>query len=160
MAVAEIIGAAIGVLLLVIVAYLLVGGTLSTAETVATAQKDLTLQHETRLRTAITISDKKIEGSAINFSVTNTGNEIVSDFRHMDVYSYAAGDTGYRNYVYDENATGDAGTWTITTFVPDSIHPRQLDPGETMWCMAIFSSATPTWFMTVTSNGVDASAYL
>jgi len=53
MAVSEIIGAAVGILLLVIVAYVIVGGTLTAGETIATAQKDLTLQNEARLRTSI-----------------------------------------------------------------------------------------------------------
>ncbi len=43
MAVAELIGATVGVIILVLVAYVLVGSTLSTAQTVAEAQKDLTL---------------------------------------------------------------------------------------------------------------------
>ncbi len=51
MAVADLIGAAVGVLLLVLVAYILVGSTLSTAEIVSNAQKDLTLHDEARLHT-------------------------------------------------------------------------------------------------------------
>ena len=66
MAVAEIIGAAIGVLLLVVVAYLLVGGTLNAAETVGNAQKDLTLLNEARMRTSITISDTEIIDPNLN----------------------------------------------------------------------------------------------
>ena len=49
MAVAEIIGAAVGVLLLIIVAYIVVGSTLTTAETVSFAQKDLTLQQRSAI---------------------------------------------------------------------------------------------------------------
>ena len=58
MAVAELIGAAIGVLLLVMVAYLLVGSTLSTAELMVTAQKDVTLQQESRMHTLFSITDQ------------------------------------------------------------------------------------------------------
>jgi len=55
MAVADLIGAAVGVMLLVIVAYLLVGSTLSTAEIVTNAQKAVALQEQTQLRTDFTI---------------------------------------------------------------------------------------------------------
>jgi len=51
MAGAEIIGAAISVLLLILVGYFLIGSALTTAETVASAQKDITLQNEARLQT-------------------------------------------------------------------------------------------------------------
>ena len=43
MAVAEIIGTAIGTMLIIIVAYLLVGNVLNAAEVVSNAQKDMTL---------------------------------------------------------------------------------------------------------------------
>jgi flagellar protein FlaF len=160
MAVAEIIGAAVGVLLLVAVAYILVGTTLSTAELVVSAQNDLTLQNEQRLRTDLVISEKMIDGNAINFSVINTGNEIISNFQHVDVYSYVTGDTGYQYYRYDKYATGDDGNWTITRFENDYLHPKSLDPGETMWCLANFSGTNPIWIQIATANGVSASAYL
>jgi archaeal flagellar protein FlaF len=95
MAVAELIGAAIGVLLLVMVAYLLVGSTLSTAELVVTAQKDVTLQQEARMHTHLTITDQKNTNSIILANITNTGTEIISDFKHMDILVY---DTGLNSY--------------------------------------------------------------
>ena len=57
MAVAGIIAAAVGVILLIIVAYIVVGATISAAETVTSAQKDVTLQNEMRLGTAVVITD-------------------------------------------------------------------------------------------------------
>jgi flagellar protein FlaF len=160
MAVAEIIGAAIGVLLLVVVAYILVGSTLSTAELVVSAQNDLTIHHEQRLRTNLEITDKMIEGSAINFSVENTGNEIISDFVHVDVLSYDGVTPGYTEYIYQKDVIPTSGYWSITRFDNDYLHPKSLDPGETMWCMATFSGDTPLWFQITTANGVSASAYL
>jgi archaeal flagellar protein FlaF len=160
MAVAEIIGAAIGVLLLVVVAYLLVGGTLTAAETVANAQKDLTLINEARLRTSITISDQKISGSRVYFNVTNTGNEVISDFIHADMYSYNNSLLGYQTYKYDRYNFGTKGNWTITRFENDYIHPNQLDPGEKMWCEAVFIGANPVWIKMVTGNGVYDSDYI
>ncbi len=55
MAVADLIGAAVGVILLVIVAYLLVGSVISTAEIVTNAQKSAHCRKKRRLRTDFTI---------------------------------------------------------------------------------------------------------
>jgi len=164
MAVAEIIGAAVGVLLLIIVAYVVVGGTLTAAETVSNAQKDLTLQQEARLQTSIEITDKDKNGPVINISITNSGTEAIRDFTHMVIFTYTDGDaTGYRHLTY-ENGCGIEGTWCIPGdlgIVPDTIHPGVLDPGEKMWIMAISPAGTaPDWCQVTTGNGVYASAYL
>lgn len=158
MAVAEIIGAAIGVLLLVVVAYLLVGSTLTAAETVANAQKDLTMQNEARIHTNLNLNTSEIhpEGSGLNFSVTNSGNEIISDFSHVDIYTYNASGA-YQYYIYDAPNTGGAGNWTITSFENDYIHPYMLDPGEKMWIKATFPGVTPLRLQITTGNGVSAS---
>jgi len=161
MAVAEIIGAAIGVLLLVVVAYILVGGTLSAAETVANAQKDITLQNEASMGTLITITEKKIVGGRIIFNVTNAGNEIISDYSHMDIFSYNNSPSlGYQHFRYDSENLGVPGTWTITYYGSDYVHPTQMDPGENIGCEAVFSGINPVWLEVVTSNGVYNSAYI
>lgn len=162
MAAGEIVGAAVGVLLLVIVAYILVGSTLSTAEIVASAQKDLTIQNEARLRTNIVIPNKSLEADAINFSVQNTGNEMISDFAHMDILSSDSVTGGtFQYYTYDSTKAGIPGTWYINRFDPaDNIHPNILDPGETIWCIAKFSGNTPKWLQVTTANGVYASGYI
>ncbi|MFA4876928.1 MAG: hypothetical protein WC586_05910 [Methanoregula sp.] len=161
MAVAEIIGAAIGVLLLVVVAYILVGGTLTAAETLANAQKDMTLQHETRMRTDIELNrtDFGPSGSGyLTFSVTNSGNEIISDFSHMDVstFSTSSGEWQYLTY----SSSGLPGSWTITSFENDYFHPRELDPGEKMWIRAYYVGEWPYRFQVTTGNGVTASAII
>jgi flagellar protein FlaF len=157
MAVAEIVGAAIGVLLLIVVAYLLVGGTLSTAETVITAQKDITLLTESRLRTSIDITSvDPPEGTNLNFTLTNNGDEIVNDLSHMDVFSYDA-TNGYLHYTYDSEKSGAERTWSVTTFETDTIHTGELDPGDTMRIQAIFpAGVTPLNVQVTTSNGVSA----
>jgi len=156
MAVSEIIGAAVGILLLVIVAYIVVGSTLTAAETVATAQKDLSLQNEARLGTSIVINRSEISNttSELDFSITNNGNEIISDFSHMDIYTWkGAPGQGYVNNVF---GTG----WTIDHIDPDFIHPMQLDPGEKMWVRLKFDTDKPVWLQVTTANGVYASAYV
>ncbi|MDO9323898.1 MAG: hypothetical protein Q7T80_02965 [Methanoregula sp.] len=163
MAVAEIIGAAIGVLLLVVVAYMLVGSVLTTAEVVTTAQKDLTLQDEVRLRTAFTISDKTSPDTNFTYKISNNGTEIISDFKHVDVL---VKDTGGVYYLYPWDDTRGTevieGKWQIFDRNPDTIHPYQLDPGETFTIRVNIrkEQGTPEWFQMTTGNGVYASAYL
>ncbi len=158
MAVAEIIGAAIGVLMLVVVAYILVGGTLTAGETVANAQKDLTIIHEIRLNTGMSLnkSEISITGNGLNFSVTNTGNEIISDFNHIDIYTYDNSLSEYQRYIYDKDDTRAAGTWSLLHIDDDYMHPNQIDPGEKAWIMAVFSGASPVWVQISVNNGVYA----
>ena len=156
MAVSEIIGAAVGILLLVIVAYIVVGSTLTAAETVATAQKDLSMLHEARLGTSIVLNRSEITNttSELDFSITNNGDEIISDFSHMDIYTWKnVHGQGYENNVF---GTG----WTIDRIDPDFIHPMQLDPGEKMWVRLKFDTDKPVWLQVTTNNGVYASTYV
>lgn len=159
MAVAEIIGAAVGVLLLIVVAYIVVGSTLSAAETVSNAQKDLTHLNEARLRTGITINktETDVSGQGLNFTVTNTGNELITDFTHMDILIETSDSGGYQHLSYNGGTCGTAGTWCIYgSIVPDSMHPTQLDPGEKMWVWATFAGTGPEWFQVTTGNGINA----
>jgi flagellar protein FlaF len=161
MAVGELIGAAIGVLLLIFVAYVLVGSTLSTAQTLAESQKDLTLMDESRLKTEIHLSRAIIEeDNILNFSFTNNGSEIVSDFKHMDLLTTnSSGEYTYYSYVKTSEST--TGTWTIVFFDPlNGIHPGQLDPGETVWCHAYYPGDLPQWLQVTTGNGVYTSGYI
>jgi flagellar protein FlaF len=159
MAVAEIIGAAVGVLMLVIVAYMLVGSVLTTAEVVTSAQTDHTLLQEARLGTSISVNrsraETNISGQVLNFNVTNTGNVIISDFTHMDVYTWDGTPTGYRRYSYSPSCVG-TDTWCKNSIVPDMIHPHQLDPGEKMWACATYTDTNLVWFQVTTGNGVNA----
>ena len=164
MAVAEIIGAAVGVLLLIIVAYVVVGSTLTAAETVSFAQKDLTQLSETRLKTSIALnkSEANLAGQGLNFSVVNNGNEIIRDFSHMDILlSTGAESGGYQHMTYDSSTCGKPGTWCIRgELEPDTIHPRELDPGEKMWIWATCNAGSPVWFQVSTGNGVYATTYI
>jgi flagellar protein FlaF len=154
MAVAEIIGAAIGVMLLVIVAYILVGSVLTTAEVVTNAQKDITLLQEARLRTNINLNktETSLAVKGLNFSVTNTGNVGIINFEQMDLFAY---NNGFQHLSYSTSC-GTENTWCKVTIIPDTIHPNQLDPGEKMWVWATFTDTQLTWFQITTSNGVNA----
>jgi archaeal flagellar protein FlaF len=168
MAVAEIIGAAVGVLLLVVVAYLLVGGTLSTADTVISAQKDITSLQENRLGTKIEISNViPPDGGLMNFSVSNNGTTSIKDMKHMDVILYDQ-TNGYTYYWYAENPVNHLESlepsslfdyeWTDTDYFNDNIHTRQLDPGVTMKVEVKLptGAAAPESIQVTTSNGISA----
>lgn len=157
MAVADLIGAAVGVLLLVIVAYVLVGSTLSIAETVTNAQKAAALQEQTQIRTDFTILNAWANGPYINCTINNTGSEIISDFRHMDVIVYDSDARDYQLYPYSAN--GDPGTWTITDRGSDIIHPSELDPGEEYRIEVYTEGSSPYWFQITTANGIYASKF-
>ena len=166
MAVGELISAAVGVLILIIVAYVLVGSTLSTAVMVANAQKDLTLQDEARIRTSIAITSREIyenggeNGGIIDFNVTNSGTEVIADFIHMDILS-SNGSYDLQYYLYDPTRSGAPGTWSVNGFDPvTSSYAGELDPGQTMLCNATYTGNPPTWFQITTGNGVYASAFI
>jgi flagellar protein FlaF len=160
MAVAGIIAAAVGVMLLIVVGYVVVSATITTAETVTNAQKDVTLQNELRLGTAFTISDPQNpqNSSFIISNISNTGNEIISDFKHMDVIVY---DTEFNDYhVCTYEAGGTPGTWDISNRYQDFIHPYELDPGEKYQIRVATKGSSPYWFQITTSKGVYASAFV
>ena len=162
MAVAEIIGAAVGVMLLVIVAYVVVSSTLISAETVAGAQKDLTLREEARMRTAFSITDQFNEtnqSSIIYATLTNTGAETITDLNHMDVLVYDRELQDYGICTYDETG-GTAGTWNIVSRYDEFIHPYALDAGERYQIRIMSHGDQPKWFQVTTANGVYASAFL
>lgn len=159
MAVSEIIGAAVGVMLLIIVAYVVVSGTLFAGETVATAQKDLTLQQEARIRTSFSITDQVNASGMINANITNTGTEIIGDFKHMDVIVYDKDLNQYQVYPYSVNAL-DPNKWGIETQYNDFIHPYELDPGEKFRIRINSEGNSPKWFQITTANGVYASAFI
>lgn len=159
MAVAEIIGSAVGVLLLVIVAYILVGGTLSTAETVVTAQKDITMLQESRLQTHVSIDTAVIsgDGTSIEFSIINDGNEPILELSHIDFFSYNTTDHEYHHYIYNSEGTPVPETWHVTSFEDAVIHSGQLDPGVTMHGIAILNEGdVPHNIQITTPNGVSA----
>ena len=162
MAVGEIIGAAIGILMLIVVAYLVVGSTLSTADMIVSTQKDVTSQNEIRMNTGMTIKPYYSPNPAknsFNFSLNNTGSETIGDFSHFDLFSADSSSSDYSRYTYDLSG-GAAGEWTIERIDRDYVHPRMLDPGEAMWVCATYTGNAPVWVLVATGNGVTAAAAL
>ena len=122
MAAAGIIGTAVGVILLIVVAYVVVGATLTAAETMSNAQKDVTLQNQMRIGTAFTISDQIYNNSIIYTNVTNTGTEIIRDFNHMDILVYNNESNDYSICIYNNTDSGAQCTWYNFRTLP-GLHP-------------------------------------
>jgi len=154
MAGGEIIGAAVGILMLIIVAYLVVGSTLSTAELVTNTQKEVTQQNEARLNTNIRILDSDVVSGKLYLNVTNTGNEIIGNFKNMDFYVTNPG-MAPSYYSFSNTTTAI----TLSDGSPESIHLNLLDPGEVLRVQIEGTSAVAgSEVMVVTSNGVAGSA--
>ena len=79
MAFASIIGSAIGIILLIVTAYVLVGGVLTTTQIAMNAQSDMTAVHMKMLGTAITIDSASAGNSTpIIIHMRNTGSEPIN----------------------------------------------------------------------------------
>jgi len=159
MAVADLIVAAVGVILLVIVAYLLVGAVISTSQIVTNAQKSATLLEENQLKTDFSITNATItDASDFICTLDNTGNEPISDFTHMDVIVYDKSSNTYNLYPYSTSAI--PGTWNIVSQGNDLTHPSELYPGNSYIIKVMTTGSSPYWFQITTGNGVYASAFL
>jgi flagellar protein FlaF len=159
LAAAGIIGTAVGLILLIVVAYVVVGATLTAAETVTNAQKDVTLQNQMRIGTAFTITDQIYNNSVIYANVTNTGTEIIRDFNHMDILLYSNESDKYQICIYN-TTYGAQCTWEISEHYQDYIHPSELDPGEKYQFRVNTGTFSPDWFQITSGNGVYASAFV
>ncbi|WP_332449532.1 flagellar protein FlaF [Methanoculleus sp.] len=150
MSAGPLVASGIGILLLVVTAYVLVGGTLATTEVMVEAQNNLAVHQETRMRTAIAIQNTTIADQTLRVEVKNTGSEPIFDIPSVDVYLQSGGVPVYIPY----------GNWSNEGITPDEIHPGGLDPGETLTLAVEFAAPDPTWVQVVTPNGVSSSTYL
>ncbi|MBR1368399.1 hypothetical protein RJ53_02340 [Methanocalculus chunghsingensis] len=152
MAVANLIGAVVGVFLLLLVAYLLVGATLVTAETVMSAQREMTDVQVTTVRTSIVIEDYTLTEDQLYLLITNDGATIIDpEPESMDVY--------LANDLFTQMVRA---SWTQEgAITPDGINPGLLDPGESLnMSINISGVANASWVKVATPNGITASSYL
>lgn len=158
MSAGPLVASGIGILLLVVTAYVLVGGTLATTEVMVEAQSNLAMQQEARMRTAIEIQGTTVVDSEIlSVEVKNTGSEPVVNIPLIDVYLYM----GDGAPVYVPYGEENVNYWNNAGIDPDHIHPGELDPGETLTLRVTHEEdAKPTWIQVVTPNGVASSAYI
>jgi archaellum component FlaG (FlaF/FlaG flagellin family) len=167
MAGADVIEAAMGFFLLVIVSYVVFGTIMTSVDTVSNAQNDMTLSHEERLGTSINITNYHYQSSGfgewyIHFRVLNNGNQMIHDINEMDVM-LIQGSNAPLLYTYG------SGTLPTTTWInnglerdsarnPEVINPNQWDPGEYLYGQ-IEVNVLPTTndrLEVVLSNGVEA----
>lgn len=141
-------------MLLVYVAYVLVGSVILTAETVSSAQSDMGHLQEQRMRTMINLSVDRVEDTTVYLNVTNTGGEPISDFAHMDVMTSAAGDVPTYHHYFEGVVSSQF--WHYEGIVPDYVHPGQLDPGEVL-TLSVTDVTRPVWAAVITPNGVYAT---
>lgn len=150
-----IIATAIAITLLIVTGYVLISGTLSTAQLVAMAQQAAAERETQKMHTRIEIinASANTTTSQTFVEVKNTGSEVVGDFRHMEVYLLQGGVP----YTY----TNMVGIWTYD-IKPDQVHPGLLDPDEIVNITVPYEAARgdPSWVKVTTDNGVYDSAYL
>ena len=152
-----IIASAIVIVLLIITGYVLIGGTISTAQIVMVAQRAAAEKDGQRLHTQIEIMNASTNTTTQQtfIEVKNTGSEVVGDFDHMEVYLLQ----GTQPYTYTNLSAPF--TW-IYSIAPDQVHPRLLDPDEVANITVPYDPARgdPSWVKVATANGVYDSAYL
>ena len=164
-----------GVLLLVLAGYVIVGGTLASGDMIASAQKDVALEKDEQVHTAIQLLamptypwEVIFIGGAdnhhlIRFKLKNIGSEPIGDFNRTDMFITKKTDGITQRYSFNgsRNLPGSNASkmWGYTTITPDTTHPSMLDPGETMTVEIDFlvfgNEQHPTYTVNViTPNGV------
>ncbi|MDD1715783.1 MAG: hypothetical protein LUQ01_02190 [Methanolinea sp.] len=143
MAAASLIASAFGIILLILTAYFLAAGAVSTMEVVASAQKDMTQLQVKMLGTSIDFEVINAT-SPMHILAENTGREPIRDYSHMDVYIEYETDCARIPY------WGSGGDYWYS----DSI--SQWDPGEVRNLSVTYSGGTPKAVQIVTANGITA----
>ncbi len=155
MSAGPLVASGVGILLLVVTAYVLIGGTLATTEVMVEAQGNLATYQEAKMRTAIEIQNTTIVDGALYIEVMNTGSEPVVEISSIDVYIQSGGVPVYIPY------QDGANHWGRVCITPDEVHPGELDPGETLNLSVTYDEdIDPMWVQVVTPNGVSSSAYM
>lgn len=153
MAFASILATAVGILLLIITAYVLVGGTLTTTQTVVNAQTDMTALDVKMLGTAVQIQYTNISAPGrLDLSVMNSGTQPIQDLAHVDVLLKSGGNAPVIR-IKDNG-------WSLVSISPDTVHPNQWDPGELLNMTVTFTDPAPDWVQVTTANGAYASSYI
>jgi flagellar protein FlaF len=153
MAAATLIASAVGILILIVTAYVVMGGTVALVEQSVTSQRDLSERQVERIHTSVEItSASKDDLSKVVFlEVENAGEETIPSPGQMAVLLMHTGEP----VCY----TNSSGAWWYR-ISPDLIHPKQLDPDEVMNISVTYTREEPTWVKVVTGNGIYDSMYL
>jgi flagellar protein FlaF len=152
MAAATLVATAFGIIIIIVTAYVLAGGTLLTSEVVINAQKDMTDLQVKMLGTSMKVLSNTTDGSFFYIQILNDGREPIRDFEHVDVFLFSSGSWSRFSY---QNTTPPIGShWAKVSISPDVVYPNQWDPGESL-NMSVSYSATPDYFKILTANGVS-----
>ena len=145
MAFASIIASAIGILLLIITAYVLVGGVLTTTQIAMNAQSDMTAVRMEMLGTAITI-DSTENMTPIIIHMRNTGSELI-DLSKINVFVSAPNSVPV---LLPRDSPG-VNNWSV---VP--VTKAQWRPTEILNMTVTYNVEPPVIFQITTGNGVSA----
>ncbi|KAF5064373.1 hypothetical protein DSECCO2_285030 [anaerobic digester metagenome] len=156
MAVGELIGAAIGAMLLIYISYVLVGGMLTTVETATLTQTEVTHLQDDRLHTAIEITGHSLVDGYVGVTLNNTGSVVIGNFTHMDLY---VGDGATTPLLYHHSSSGADPAWSLLGIYqgdePERVHIGELDPGEALLMTAPYGDELH-WIKVVAGNGATA----
>ena len=161
MAAATLVATAFGIIIIIVTAYVLAGGTLLTSEVVINAQKDMTDLQVKMLGTSMRVISNYTDDTFFYIQILNDGREPIRDFDYFEVYLPHPTE-GWSRYTYIPTGTPSNGEWTKENnfirivngeFVMESVYPKQWDPGEIM-NMTIGYPGIPVYYKIVTSNGV------
>ena len=147
MAFGEIIASAIGITLLIITAYVLVGGVLTTTQVAMNAQSEMTAVHMQMLGTAITIDPSEKGNSSLTVHMRNTGSEPI-DLLHTNVFIRGQNSVPI---LIPKGKEPVAGTWSV-----DPVTKVQWRPTEVLNMTVMYEATTPVIFQITTGNGVSA----
>jgi len=148
---ASIISSAIGIILLIITAYVLVAGVLTTTQIAMNAQSDMTAVHMEMLGTSLSIDSTSVENispnNIIHLDLRNSGNEPV-DLSHVNVFLKEQN----KGPVLIPKGS-DIRTWSIA---PDVIQWRPTDVLNMSVVYSADRSDYPVIIQITTGNGVSA----
>lgn len=152
MAAATLVATGFGIVVIIVTAYVLAGGTLVTSEVVTTAQKDMTDLQIKMIGTSMQVISNSTDGSYFYIQILNNGREPIRNLNYVDVFIY---DTlgGWSRYTYQSTSPPISQHWAKEDITPDIIYPKQWDPGETL-NISVAYPGTPGYFKIVTGNGV------
>jgi len=156
MAAASLVATALGIILILLTAYVIAAGILGLATSVAEAQKEMTALSIRTSGTSVRISDST-GSDPLNLVIRNTGSQMV-DYTLMDVYlQYGSEIPEYFQYSLPPPPLK---RWTKVSINPDLAYPGAWDPGENITISINTGGINYTWVQVTTPVGVSDSAYL
>ena len=156
---ASLIATAFALVLLIVTAYVVVGGILAATDIITMSQAQRFNLQESRMGTSIDIFEITVSNETLSVIINNSGSEKISQFKYMDIYMIYSGSQPI--LVPYTESPGTENTWSRSQITPDIIHPNELDPGESMTMTVTYTAGIPPfWVKVATPNGVYDSAYV